>query len=328
MPSCHCKSGRCPKCGSSCKRCGCACDGVSPAAALARAPGRRDAGKRPRMDIRRDCSEDESPGKRSCVETNLPLQSIEDVWKAFGFTKSQRKKLPSKADRSNGHATSTQLAFLVNIVLRTATQAAAILFPGDVTTLLEAVADRIKSNNASVEKQFDRLCTTAGNVLAASPKGSVQRRVSRAILQKGLSRKRQLALDSKIGTSIASSGMTKIRAYADYRTMADGGEITSGTRRISRLPTAPRAPKANRGQPAPIPDGTHVRKPRRGGRISTLPESVSSFLVDAVTQCPTLMPRHGLEQVRAQFQDLPANVTDKQIKRKVSVIKANLKKLS
>ena len=240
MPSCGCKRGRCHECGSSCKRCGCACDGVSPAAALSRSPGQRGCGKWPRMEIERDDdSEDESPDKRSCAEINLPLRSREDVWEAFGFNDSQLKKLPSKTDRSKGQATATQRAHLARIVARAATRVAEILFPGDTSTLLQAVGDRLQGkSDATVEQQFDKLLTAAGKVLAASPKSSVQRRVSRAILQKGLSRKRQLALDAKFGTSLAGSGFVKIRAYTDYRKMADGGAITSRARRISRLPTA------------------------------------------------------------------------------------------
>ena len=95
----------------------------------------------------------------------------------------------------------------------------------------------------------------------------------------------------------------------------------------SKVSTLFMASKAIGGQPVPIPDETHVRKPRRG-RKSTLPDAVSSFLLGAVKQTPTLKPQHGLEQVRAKFPDLPTLVTDKQIKAKVSAIKANLKKLS
>ena len=88
----------------------------------------------------------------------------------------------------------------------------------------------------------------------------------------------------------------------------------------SKVSTLFMASKAIGGQPVPIPDETHVRKPRRG-RKSTLPDAVSSFLLGAVKQIPTLKPQHGLEQVRAKFPDLPTLVTDKQIKAKVSAIK-------
>ena len=145
MPSCGCKRGRCHECGSSCKRCGCACDGVSPATALSRSPGQRGCGKWPRMEIERDDdSEDESPDKRSCAEINLPLRSREDVWEAFGFNDSQLKKLPSKTDRSKGQATATQRAHLARIVARAATRVAEILFPGDTSTLLQAVGDQLQ----------------------------------------------------------------------------------------------------------------------------------------------------------------------------------------
>ena len=133
------------------------------------------------MEIERDDdSEDESPDKRSCAEINLPLRSREDVWEAFGFNDSQLKKLPSKTDRSKGQATATQRAHLARIVARAATRVAEILFPGDTSTLLQAVGDRLQGkSDAPVEQQFDKLLTAAGKVLAASPKSSVQRRVSR-----------------------------------------------------------------------------------------------------------------------------------------------------
>ena len=160
-------------------------------------------------------------------------------WEAFGFNDSQLKKLPSKTDRSKRPSNRHTASALGSGVARAATRVAEILFPGDTSTLLQAVGDRLQGkSDATVEQQFDKLLTAAGKVLAASPKSSVQRRVSRAILQKGLSRKRQLALDAKFGTSLAGSGFVKIRAYTDYRKMADGGAITSRARRISRLPTA------------------------------------------------------------------------------------------
>ena len=122
------------------------------------------------MEIERDDSEDESPDKRFCTETNLPLRSREDVWEAFGFNDSQRKKLPSKTDRLKGQATAKQRAHLAQIVARTATRVAEILFPADTNTLLQAVGDRLQAKNADVEQQFDKLLTTAGKVLATSPK--------------------------------------------------------------------------------------------------------------------------------------------------------------
>ena len=49
---------------------------------------------------------------------------------------------------------------------------------------------------------------------------------------------------------------------------------------------------------------------------------------ELLRQIPTVMLQHGLEQVRAKSPDVQTNVTDKQIKSKVSPIRVNLKKLS
>ena len=115
QPKCKCKVGSCLLCGSSCKRWGCACDGIEPAVALARTTGQwgplkrsltnsaaerdhleREAAKRAKIEISKSV---ELEGTNTDPTMKQPLQNINDLWEAFGWSEGTKKKLPNEKSR-------------------------------------------------------------------------------------------------------------------------------------------------------------------------------------------------------------------------------------
>eukprot|EP00731_Ephydatia_muelleri_P003208 Em0001g3208a len=103
---CKCKVGSCPLCGSACKRCGCACDGVEPGVALARSSGQRgpkrlstgseqrEAAKRARIEIAKATDlEERTIGTEPTVKQ---VETVHDLWQAFGWSQATKKKLPNE----------------------------------------------------------------------------------------------------------------------------------------------------------------------------------------------------------------------------------------
>ena len=241
MPACKCKRGKCLVCGSSCKRCGCACDGVHPDAALARKNGQRGRAlqyARPRKRNAATSSESQV-AKKPCRDK--PLETLNDVFAAFGFTSNQKANLPSRNDRQQGAVSDGQLNVLVRLLADAAKAVADILLPGDAQRLFTAMcikeAHLAGPTDQAASKDLKNLSTAAATILVAAPRRSIQRRVARAILTKGTSRqlRRELAIqfDNKISLI---AGPSSSRAYKDYETMVSGKVLETANRSLSRVP--------------------------------------------------------------------------------------------
>lgn len=246
MPSCKCKRGPCPTCDAACRRCGCACDGVDPAVALSRGRGHRGPNKHkaaapPSPEAtpveakraRRGGDDDDDDDDHAEGE----LYDIGGVWRAFAFSAAQRKKLPSRKAREDGTvpAKSSGWSTLVQSVLTAGTRVAEIIYPGGVQEVLITVAERIMGSSPVV-RELRTLKEVLATVERASPPGSVQRRVVRAVMAKGLSTDSLGRLKRSHGVPYLGAGTTGEWARADFVTLEAGELVQKAVRVVQRVP--------------------------------------------------------------------------------------------
>jgi len=241
MPACKCRRGKCLVCGSSCKRCGCGCDGVPPHVALGRKNGQRGRARQYARPRKRNvaASTESQVAKKPCRDK--PLETLNDVFAAFGFTPNQKANLPSRNDRQQGTVGDGQLKVLVRLLTDAAKAVAGILFPGDAQRLFTAMCIKeARSAEPTVpvaSKDLENLSSAAAEILMAAPRRSIQRRVARAILTKGASRQLQRALVRQFDHKIClSAGRSEVKAYQDYETMVSGNVLQTVKRSLLRVP--------------------------------------------------------------------------------------------
>ena len=168
MADCGHHDGACkvPGCQSKCKRCQCACDGVPPEVVILRKRGRpkksdgsagpslehstRRASKNARKSITDMFVDDvHDAGTSSAMVTSGKLiETRKDVWDAFGFTESMRKKLPSEhARNSDGKIRESNpggWSTMVQSVLTASVKVAEILCPAMSQELVQDTADKFR----------------------------------------------------------------------------------------------------------------------------------------------------------------------------------------
>ena len=198
---CKCKVGSCPLCGSACKRCGCACDGVEPGVALARSSGQRgpkrlstgseqrEAAKRARIEIAKATElEERTIGTEPTIKQ---VETVHDLWQGFGWSQATKKKLPNedlrKGDVLLKESGCSGWSTMVQSVLAAVVRCAEFLYPANSNSLLEEVATRLSQSSSSITtKDENRVTENTIMIMNASQKRSIQARVARAILVKGL----------------------------------------------------------------------------------------------------------------------------------------------
>ena len=251
----------------------------------------------------------------------MSIDSVGDVWNVFGFTESARKKLPSAENRQKGTCPdTTQWSTLVRTVQRAAVRVAEILFPGGTGKLLTAVGakltnadlhtddgDTCRGINSSTE--LKKLSTAAIAVLNNSSRGSLPRRVARAILVKGLSSKFRKHLRRTDGMNLSGS-FFQDHGYKDYRDLVHGNGLSK--RKESRT----------QGGEVPLPDhNAPIGATSKRGRKSVLSNELISFIEHLVDQQSDIKPKAALQLVKEHFTTLPEEATDSRIKTKVSSTK-------
>ena len=242
------------------------------------------------------------------------LQSVPDLWRAFGLTESSRKNLPRESSRKAGDLTDAKgMSTMRRSVAKIATKTAEILCPGNPKDVLRDAA-RILVRQTAPKNEVEELGLSGTKVVVdakhlvavvrASPKGSVQARVARALLAKLLSRKDTDRVSRVTGLNL--KGKIRSRAYEDFATIMEGEVLQKGKRRY---------------------DGEKKKGPGMGGRR---PAGVPHHIVEAIDQLleanPNMAPADGLQTIRAQFPGLDPTVEDKQIKSRFSAAKTRLKK--
>lgn len=233
--SCSCKVGACraPGCESKCRRCGCACDGVDPAVAKSRKRGSQ-AGKRkavlPAVKETRKAANlaqariaeslaGEAPSTAELATG--PVETVSDIWNAFGYSSAQRKKLPSFKARSSPRVDDVRAGWptLVQSVLTAATRVSEILHPGNPQALLEAVARKILGKEPS-DKELQNVASTMGDMIRKASPGSTEMRILRAAAVKGFSK---ASLDKFHGTQELPIGKrSRITGYHDFKNFMEG----------------------------------------------------------------------------------------------------------
>jgi len=177
----------------------------------------------------------------------VSMDTVGDVWNVFGFTESARKKLPSSENRQKGTCPdTTQWSSLVRTVQRAAVRVAEILFPGGTEKLLTAVGAKLTNDdlhtndgdtcrgiNSSTE--LKKLSSAAIAVLNNSRRGSLPRRVARAILVKGLSSKLRKHLRRTDGVNLSGS-FFQDHGYKDYRDLVHGNGLSKRKESRCRIP--------------------------------------------------------------------------------------------
>ena len=206
-------------CQSKCKRCQCACDdGVPPEVAILRKRGRpkksdgsagpslkhstRRASKKARKSIT-DMVVDDVPdvGTSSAMVTiGKLIETRKDVWDAFGFTESMRKKLPSEhARNSDGRIQESNpggWSTMVQSVLTAAVKVAEILCPAMSQELVKDATDKVRGA-VPARKALMKLENVLIEHNNASPNLTIQKRVTQALLVKGLPKKRMESLQQE-----------------------------------------------------------------------------------------------------------------------------------
>ncbi|GBG24416.1 Hypothetical Protein FCC1311_006342 [Hondaea fermentalgiana] len=174
-------------------------------------------------------ADESADGKEMRVITSVP-----DYLRAFGFSESARKKLPSKEDREKGQLAldSDRLRALVNTLAASITYSAGLLYPGNPSTL-QAEVGRKLLRQQDKHRELESLVAALTTVIKAAPKGSVQGRVARAILIKGASSKRVSEL--RASKTVSFGGSTVQRAYQDFNACANGEVVAKSKCRRSNF---------------------------------------------------------------------------------------------
>ena len=246
---CKCKRGRCPKCGARCKRCGCGCDGTPPHIALQRQRGHRGRDKFQQANYR-DEKRQAAKAANAAARANRkkkagPLTDVDDVFDAFEINPSERAHMPGKKARyeSPDSANSRHKACLSRVVEQSALRVASILFPSDPQAVLEHTAVKMLSDRPSAKRRSsddDGLATALATIMGNLPPRSLQRRVARAALVKGLGKDRlkEVALLHGLAPSLYNGGGTRLAAYADFAHLSLGQLLTKRPRFIQRFDPA------------------------------------------------------------------------------------------
>ena len=272
MERCNCKVGRCLLCDSMCKRCGCACDGVLPQEALARkrgtVPGKRRLTLQRNSEVpkkskrtRKFCqtfstdhgkdlsiSNKDNAGNvfsncalatsQECSADTALLKDVNGLYTAFGWSESTRRNLPSMEQRkSNKELSKThpnQRSAMSHSALSAAVCVAEILYPANHMSLLEDVALRnIGPGSNGRERQAQAIIDVLGDIIRKSPRCTIQSRVARAVLVKGLSHSTLSALRSE--KNLTMGGTARAEAYRDINKMLNGEELRKRVVSLARV---------------------------------------------------------------------------------------------
>ena len=227
MASCNCKVGSCRVCDSDCKRCGCACDGTDPEVAKKRKRGKpplhlrsdsaRQAKKKAKEDIKKASKEPQ-------VEKDPVLRPVKDVWKAFELQQSFYAKLPSVVDRTTNKNLKEDnhrgWSILFTSFCAACDSLARIMFEADPDLLLDHFA-RKRLSMIDENKELNKLKNVLKDIAKAAPRASIQGRVVRAAMAKGLSRASLDNLNEK-DPSFSLVGSSLNKGFWDFKALVQG----------------------------------------------------------------------------------------------------------
>ena len=157
-----------------------------------------------------------------------PLQNINDLWEAFGWSEGTKKKLPNEksriSDESLKEAGGSGWSTMVQSVLTAATRTAEILYPANSHSLLLEVASRLTQGSTAFDaKDHEEVIRNTIMIMKKSKKRSVQGRVAQAILVNGLPASRIDAL--KMDGNITLGGSSIDQARRDFKQMEAGQSL-------------------------------------------------------------------------------------------------------
>ena len=312
---CKCKVGSCPLCGSACKRCGCACDGVEPGVALARSSGQRgpkrlstgseqrEAAKRARIEIAKTTDlEERTIGTEPTIKQ---VETVHDLWQAFGWSQATKKKLPNEDMRkgvvllkeSGGSGWST----MVQSVLAAVVRCAEILYPANSDSLLEEVAARLSQSSSSITTKDKNRVT--GRAYLEPYKKDIKRMFERR-------------------ARVSSDKMSPCAMLEEFQSLYPGRYTLPGENEIRAEITKLFGRKKASDEDNAGSDHDESENEATKGRGSNLPKQYVKHLEELVERNPTIKPAEALKAALC----LPHPFEhDKAIKTKVSSLKRKIK---
>ena len=113
----------------------------------------RDAAKRARIEIAKATEQEERTiGTEPSIKQ---VESVHDLWQAFGWSQATKKKLPNREDLRKGdvllkESGGSGWSTMVQSVLAAVVRCAEILYPANSDSLLEEVAARLSQSSSSI----------------------------------------------------------------------------------------------------------------------------------------------------------------------------------
>eukprot|EP00731_Ephydatia_muelleri_P029461 Em0020g1105a len=173
------------------------------------------------------------------VTSGKLIETRKDVWDAFGFTESMRKKLPSEhARNSDGRIRESNpggWSTMVQSVLTAAVKVAEILCPAMSQELVQDATDKVRGA-VPARKALMKLENVLIEHNSASPNLTIQKRVTQALLVKGLPKKRMESLQQEGRFHIG--GYARMTALADSQAILEGLELIKPTQTRARVEEA------------------------------------------------------------------------------------------
>ena len=159
---------------------------------------------------------------------------INDLCTAFGLAASDRYRMPSKRARQEGtfdELSTDQQAASKRIFLSAASRCAEVIFPAAPDALFDtSVTHRMQSKAQTLPD----LIEAAATIVEKAPSFSVQGRVAKAILVKGLKNNKNRRKVQEKHPVFLTGGAVQAQAYNDYIVMANGELLEKAERHVVR----------------------------------------------------------------------------------------------
>ena len=174
--------------------------------------------------------------KKKRIESSKKISNIDDIIKHFKLPKTIQSSIGSEEQRRRDakmvQTNPRGWLGMTNMVQACTNQLIDVICPGPSrTNLRECLAQKLISENAkaghrrikTTEQQFDQLLSALFKVMNASQKGSIPKKISRALLCAGVPRTNTLRKAcEQFNSSYISTGTTRMEALVDYEKLIAG----------------------------------------------------------------------------------------------------------
>ena len=186
---------------------------------------RRPAAKKARISITSDLHNDIDD--TDILHRVTTIKTVGDIWHAFEWNRGTRKSLPGEGKRKTNTTLreegSPGWSSMVQTVLSAAVQLSELVYSASSMALLEDVARAVLDISSDPRDERKRLVDALSNISDRAPRRSVQGRVARAVLTKGLSKNSITQLKGK--GALRLGGRSIDNGYKEYFHMISGKEL-------------------------------------------------------------------------------------------------------